>query len=266
MVRIRLNVAYLDDHRSKLQAALIVALMSFLILYLLQPFKVVRHGFTVLGTIRTINYALVGGLIFYLAEVFIQPLYQAIIKTHNTIVVTSWYTLQLLIGGTIVFVVKNAWLDFNYLNWSEFLVTLSRSFAIGIFPLLVLFLLMSFRGGSRNKVALSSQSNSDSLLLETERLVLLKSEDNYTTVFYRTENGVKKKLLRGSLTSFEKQLSYPLFRCHRSFIVNLEAVESSEGNSQGYSLTLADVPMKVTVSRKHLPQFRKLWDVRTGDS
>jgi DNA-binding LytR/AlgR family response regulator len=40
-----------------------------------------------------------------------------------------------------------------------------------------------------------------------------------------------------------------LFRCHRSFIVNLAQVKSVSGNAQGYRLHFSDPSITIPVSR-----------------
>lgn len=87
---------------------------------------------------------------------------------------------------------------------------------------------------------------------ETNEAVLcfIESADNYCT-FYFFENGVvKKQMLRSSLKRIEEQVPHPsLYRCHRSYLVNLGKIESVQGNAQGYRLHLENTELTVPVSR-----------------
>ena len=47
-----------------------------------------------------------------------------------------------------------------------------------------------------------------------------------------------------------------IFRCHRSFVVNLNNITSAQGNSNGYRLLLGKCPTLVPVSRTYVPKLR----------
>ena len=57
-------------------------------------------------------------------------------------------------------------------------------------------------------------------------------------------------MIRSSLKRLEEQLPYPeMYRCHRTYIVQLRNVENVSGNSQGYRLHLKHLPHSIPVSR-----------------
>ena len=82
-------------------------------------------------------------------------------------------------------------------------------------------------------------------------LLMIASADNYVTVNWLKENRLEKTMLRIPLKKVEEQLSpLPgLFRCHRSYLVNLGMVEKVSGNSQGYKLHLPHIDAPVPVAR-----------------
>lgn len=99
---------------------------------------------------------------------------------------------------------------------------------------------------------LVAENEKDSIEILSENLFYIESSDNYSTVFYKKNGKLQKELLRSSLTRLESQISYEnIVRCHRSFIVNLDKVETVTGNAQGYKLHLESPELLVPVARKY---------------
>ena len=100
-------------------------------------------------------------------------------------------------------------------------------------------------------LVLRGDNQKEELSLLPGDLLYIASADNYVNVHYRKGEGLKSSLLRGSLKSFEEQLSGygNFFRCHRMYIVNLQAVADVTGNAQGLKLNLTGSEEAVPVSR-----------------
>lgn len=101
------------------------------------------------------------------------------------------------------------------------------------------------------KIILRGDNQNEELALVPDDLLFLSSADNYVNVRYREHGNEKSSLLRGSLKKFEEQLSErsTFFRCHRMYIVNLQAVANVSGNAQGLKLHLAGTDEAIPVSR-----------------
>ena len=105
----------------------------------------------------------------------------------------------------------------------------------------------------QDTVTLYSDNKSEWIKLRPKDLILLESADNYVSIHYRENDKIQKKLLRSTLTRLEAQLTIPsIFRCHRSYMVNLNQIKQVEGNSRGLQLDLLDMPQKIPVSRKYV--------------
>ncbi len=104
-----------------------------------------------------------------------------------------------------------------------------------------------------NKVMLflRGDNQKEELSLLPHDLLFIASADNYVNVYYRKGGEPKSLLLRGSLKKFEEQLSEhaTFFRCHRMYLVNLQAITDVSGNAQGLKLHIAGVPEAIPVSR-----------------
>ncbi|OZV70126.1 LytR/AlgR family response regulator transcription factor [Winogradskyella aurantia] len=98
--------------------------------------------------------------------------------------------------------------------------------------------------------------------LDLQTFLFAKVDGNYIEIFYTTSNGFEKHLKRLTLKEFYEQLSsFPfIFKVHRSYIVNLRAIESISGNAQGYVLRLKDYPQgTVPVSRSKIEDFNRFY-------
>ncbi len=91
---------------------------------------------------------------------------------------------------------------------------------------------------------------SESLSLQLKNLLFVAANDNYSTVVWSEDSRTEKKLLRINLKNLEAQLdnSFAL-RCHRSYLVNIHAIESLTGNTNGYKIKLRDCEETIPVSR-----------------
>ena len=89
-------------------------------------------------------------------------------------------------------------------------------------------------------------------LVDAEQIgpLFVEADDNYSTVNWREENGIRKKLLRINLKNIETQFSNSFtLRCHRSYIVNVNAISAISGNTNGYKLKITGTDFSIPVSR-----------------
>jgi DNA-binding LytR/AlgR family response regulator len=96
----------------------------------------------------------------------------------------------------------------------------------------------------------TSETEKDKVETNEKQLLFIESADNYSAFYVFANGQLKKQLLRGSLKKMEEQIQHPsLYRCHRTYIVNLSKVISVSGNAQGYKLQLEGTELSVPVSR-----------------
>ncbi len=111
-------------------------------------------------------------------------------------------------------------------------------------------------------LSLSSQNKKEQLALSPDQILYLEAQQNYVEVCYLEEvddkQVIQKKLLRNTLSQFEKQLvDTNIIRCHRSFLVNITHIENVTGNAQGLKLTLQYLPdLIIPVSRKYIATLK----------
>lgn len=91
---------------------------------------------------------------------------------------------------------------------------------------------------------------SETLSLHLPDLLFIEADDNYSTVFWKNGHGIQKKLLRVNLKNIENQINNAYaIRCHRSYIINVNAISNISGNANGYKLQILDTDFFIPVSR-----------------
>ena len=120
--------------------------------------------------------------------------------------------------------------------------------------------LMKSRNLKEALIHLESEYKTDSITIKADALVLIKSAENYIEVYYRSNGNVKKQMVRSSLKKAEETLRDFdfLFKCHRSYIVNINHIKDVRGDSQGYTLSFDQIDFPVPVSQNYIEEFKKL--------
>lgn len=99
-------------------------------------------------------------------------------------------------------------------------------------------------------VVLHSETR-EKLKLQSDRILYIAAEDNYSRVVWTEGKQRKEKVLRCTLKEMQKQLAGAgLHRCHRSFLVNLARYRLG-GDSRGYHLHSEADKEVIPVSRAH---------------
>jgi len=99
------------------------------------------------------------------------------------------------------------------------------------------------------------------LSIKFNNLYYIESSDNYVNIYYENKGKVARFLLRRSLKSIEDNYAdYPLVRCHRSYIVNINKVKVLRKDKEGIFLdldylNLPDLPVSKTYSEQVVKLF-----------
>ncbi len=104
-----------------------------------------------------------------------------------------------------------------------------------------------------NEIIIESENKTESITIDLEKLILIKSANNYIEVFWKKEDKINKKLIRNTLSNIEHQLkNYPYFiRCHRTSLVNKSFIHKLTGGSKGLQIRLAGIDELIPVSRQY---------------
>ena len=162
-------------------------------------------------------------------------------------------------------------------EWPAFFQVILSTLLVGIFPIVFSGLMIQMKA-IRTHLAISQQIHpphqqevSDTsrtlslslgqhppLEVRISDLRFIEAMQNYVSVYYWSDNLLKKEIYRSTLSSLEAELAEsPIMRCHRSYLVNTEAIENVSGNAQGLKLRLTDVPdQEIPVSRSYISQLK----------
>jgi DNA-binding LytR/AlgR family response regulator len=115
------------------------------------------------------------------------------------------------------------------------------------------------RPHSQNHIVIPAESGREKVTLRLDDLYFIKSASNYVEIYTNDNDLIKARLIRTSLKKVEElfsEFSF-LFKCHRTYIVNLEKVKSISGNSQGCLLLLENSGYTVPVSRSYIKELQE---------
>ncbi|MBL4862567.1 MAG: LytTR family transcriptional regulator, partial [Crocinitomicaceae bacterium] len=110
-------------------------------------------------------------------------------------------------------------------------------------------------------ITIKSESNEDKFVLSSDSFRFAKVSGNYVEYFTFQSGEFIKHLQRITLSKLEGQLmnsSLNTMKTHRSYIVNLDAIQTINGNAQGYSVRLEDLEEEVPVARNKIEEFNNM--------
>lgn len=159
----------------------------------------------------------------------------------------------------------------GFIEWALFPTMLYSTFMIGTMPIVLIghFLLAKQEkkyqsiAAEINQVK-TPQSNDRSqndvsvFDIPTSKIKYVEALQNYVKIGYVDSDGALKiqterVTLKGILSKIGDS---PVVKCHRSFLVNKEAIVRTEGNAQGLLLSLSECDKIIPVSRACVPTFR----------
>ena len=105
-----------------------------------------------------------------------------------------------------------------------------------------------------------SDYQKDSLAIKVSTLLFIRSANNYIEVFWKEGDVIKNQMVRCSMIYAEEIVKEHkfIFKCHRSFIVNINYIERFEGNSQGYRLFFENINFPIPVSKGSVNKLQEL--------
>jgi len=109
-------------------------------------------------------------------------------------------------------------------------------------------------------VHFESDYQKDNLSLKVSLILLIRSANNYIEIFWKEGETVKSQMVRYSLTKAEEILKEDkiIFKCHRSFLINIKHIDKIEGSSQGYRLYFEKIEFPVPVSKNYTDKLKEL--------
>jgi LytTr DNA-binding domain len=100
----------------------------------------------------------------------------------------------------------------------------------------------------------------DNLSIKVSLLLLIRAANNYIEVFWKEGDKFKSQMIRMSLLKAEELLNEHkfIFKCHRSYMVNVNYIDKIEGNVQGYKLFFENLDFSIPVSKNFVFKLKEL--------
>lgn len=180
----------------------------------------------------------------------------------NTLATTLFISLANFIFARLILI--------GNIDWALFPIMLYSTFMIGILPVTTLgaWLLSQqekkYQGiaseitKTQSSPVKSSADGASIFDIPIHQIKYIEALQNYIQIGYQNDQG-DLKIQTERLTLKEvmaKTEGSSLTKCHRSFLVNRDAIVSISGNAQGLLLSLTDCDKIIPVSRSFVPQFR----------
>lgn len=110
-------------------------------------------------------------------------------------------------------------------------------------------------------VAFYDEKGTLRLSLIFEDLLFLEASDNYVSINYDANGKITKYMIRNTLKKLEDYLSsYPVIRCHRSFLVNFKKVRILKREKEGLYIELnSEKEIQLPVSKTYVKPILELF-------
>lgn len=259
----------LQDTWEKFFLVGVCAIFSILFINLYTPFNIDQwkadHGFS--QFLRLSGFGIIGGAFLALSQLLVKPL---LVKGNTTWIQFIYWTLSEILVLSLIFHRLYGNNDSSF--FLEYLTSLKYTFLGLLIPYtLALCFIWIFKKQQEDQhkpkitdlsnklLSLRDEYGNSRLSLKSGNILFIEAADNYSTIFYKDNGTVKKEMIRNSLKGLSEQLKdWPIRRCHRSYLVNVQNVKMARKSSGKFTLLLENSTSVIPVSRKFTPEFNHL--------
>jgi len=109
-------------------------------------------------------------------------------------------------------------------------------------------------------VHFKSDYTKDSLSIKVSLVLFIRAANNYIEIFWKENDIIKSQMVRTSLKKAEEILAEFkfIFKCHRSFMINVNFIDKIEGGIQGYKLYFDKIDFTIPVSKNFAYKLKEL--------
>tara|TARA_R110002074_G_scaffold63158_3_gene151766 strand:+ start:149 stop:976 length:828 start_codon:yes stop_codon:yes gene_type:complete len=259
----------LNHNWKKLVLISFCTLFSILFINLYTPFRIDQweadQGLS--QFFRLSGFGIIGGVVIGLSQLIIKPILFK--KIHKVVHFILWTIAEILILSLVFYGLYGSH-GSNF--FSEYFISLKYTFLGLLIPytLALCFIFIYSQQKENQKlpetlkpinkiISLKDEYGNHRLSLKSSDILFIEAADNYSIIYYRDSDTIKKEMLRNSLKALSEQLKdFPIKRCHRSYLVNVQNVKLAKKASGKVSLHLEGSVSIVPVSRKFTPEFDHL--------
>jgi hypothetical protein len=268
------------DLKHNATIACVAGLCVFSIFYFFRPFGLEKLDDTKIALLG-LQYATITIILSLFCNFIIPKLFPKLFnEKHWTVLSEIFFLLFIITTIAIANLIFTSFAFKTRISGTFFLKMLSYTIGFGIVPILFSVLVKQrnlLRKYSNEAVSIDNliaEKNEEAVLIDEPKkeisileikgnnqkelltiqakdFLYAEAADNYTAIHFLKNNNPEQVLFRMSIKNLEEQhpLSDSLFRCHKSYIINLQHVNHISGNAQGYSLHIFNNDTKIPVSR-----------------
>lgn len=279
MTTLKLNNPYPlnESFRDRTFKCGLFGLFVFLFLFVFRPFEIGGLKENLLKV--SLGYGMVCFAMMFFLNVF---LFNSLPNYFNESQWTIkreliWSVVNLVLIGSANFIYSNI-IDITNVNLGSLLLFLTYTLAVGLFPITLVVIFNYKRWNNkyetesevlnplieseiskpskvveREVIKFLAENGSVELEILPEHFLYAKADDNYVEIYYLMNEQKQRKVIRNSLKSIHAFLPIlsNFYRCHKSYVVNLDFVNHISGNAQGYKFHLKNSDELIPVSRSN---------------
>lgn len=262
----------LDSRKDKLFLIIFCGIFATFFINFYQPLNIQHwHHDSAIGNFLTIwSAGILGAAVFGITQFFLRPRFN--LSTFTVGQFLLWVLFEFFLLAVLMFLLYG---ESTIPFWEEFRLVFKYTISLTIIPYFLACLLIAVRKLSQEVQqeekpptspaplplaphAFKDENGKIILAVKPTQLLLLKSENNYTSIFFLQNEKVEKKLIRTNLKKLEGELTtFPyLLRIHRSYMINLEKIASVHRKKGSFHVQLIQLPeMLLKVSETYKPNF-----------
>lgn len=257
-------------NRKNLIWILSLGLLATLFVLAFNPFGIVNTKTSGYYVLVLFSIGMVFSTAIILMELLVPAVFRRFFRKWNLGKAILWYTWMIVFVGGVVFLYKSFLAGFSDFTWLEYLNVVGRIsgiafivsfFAIGLYGYL--------KGTNMKQLAANEEYLIEApgvspLRLNLDQVLYIESDDNYVDIHIEVADRRDKIVFRSSLQNMEAQIVNPLtpmYRCHRSYIININRVTVKNKKKRNTSLELKKYKDEIPVSGTYVDTILKLMQI-----
>jgi len=257
----------LDSFKSRWLLVIFCGVFSFLFLNIFEPFKIGNwfEGVDLPLFFILTSFSIAGMAALAVTQFGVRSLFRIHFPTRIRFI--FWLLFEFFLISIAVHAANHLVTKHPILDGTEYLQTLKYTLLASVLPYFLALLLLyvqeqlqvveqltlkANRPTNAENVSISDENGKVILNLASKSILYFKSEDNYTLLYYKVENHLKKELIRTNLKKLEQELVHPNFiRIHRSYMINSQNLISAAKTPRGYQVKMdsaSDIALPVSAT------------------
>lgn len=242
----------LDDRRSRIFLILFCGLFGSFFVFYFNPFNLNSLTYeNALGSFLSIWVSGFWGAVFLsITQLVLRKAFKLEKFLLKQFII--WVFFEFMVLGMAMYILFG---ESHVPFFEEFILILKYTASIAFLPYFLACLILSVyqlstkvreisvvKNQLNKHVVFKEENEKIALSIQSDNLLYLQSENNYTSIFYLENDKLSKKLIRTNLKKLETELTdTSLFRIHRSHMVNLNKISNIQKKKGAYHIQLTHV-------------------------